>query len=121
MSIIWRNGLRLTLALLLVAGCYLGLAALLRQPVAVPYLIGTLALGVALERLWLLVRWLSPLRGTFGDPDQEVALVRAVERELSRSLRYKAPLVVVAFHGRRNLTRQAVSSMVRFSDIVICG
>jgi hypothetical protein len=87
MSIIWRNGLRLVFALALVAGCYFGLATLLRQPIAVPYLIGTLSLGVAVERLWMLVRWLSPLRGTFGDPDQEVALVRAVERELSRSLR----------------------------------
>ncbi len=121
MSTIWRNGLRTALALVLVAGGYLGLATLLHQPIATPYLVGSLLLGLAVERLWLLVRWLSPLRGTFGDPDQEVALVRAVERELSRSLRYKAPLVVVAFHGRRKLTRQAVAAMLRFSDIVICG
>ena len=118
---IWRQGLRLLVACAVPVGLYLGLVAILHQQVAAPMLVGAILMGAAIEGLWMYIRWLSPLRATFGDPDQEIALVRALERELSRSLRYKAPLVVVALHGKRGLTKHAIGTMLRFSDIVIRG
>jgi hypothetical protein len=118
---IWRQGLRLFVACAAPAGLYLGLGLLIHQPMSAPLLVGLILLGAAIEGMWIYIRWLSPLRATFGDPDQEIALVRALERELSRSLRYKAPLVVVALHGKRGLTKHAIATMLRFSDIVIRG
>ena len=114
-------GLRLAGALALLAGIYGCFAAVLHQPLSAVALVGILVGALAVEIAWLYLRWLSPLHSWFGDSDQELSLVRAVERELSRSLRHHAPLVVVAFRGKRGLRRAAVVKMLRFSDIVLVG
>ena len=109
-------GLRLAGALALLAGIYGCLSAVLHQPLSAVALVGILVGALAVEIAWLYLRWLSPLHSWFGDSDQELSLVRAVERELSRSLRHHAPLVVVAFRGKRGLRRAAVVKMLRFRE-----
>ncbi len=116
-----RDLARLVLLAGAAVGAYSGVARLGRQPVQAAVVVGLVLLAVAVERLWAFVRWMSPLRGQFGEPDQEIALLRAIERELSRSLRHDAPLTVVALRGRRGLKTRAVAAMLRTSDIVIRG
>ena len=111
-----------TVALLIVvAGSYLGALHLMGQRPQIPMLVALLILAVGGEALWALVRWLSPLRGIFGTPEQELSLVRVMERELSRSLRHHAPLVIVVIVGRWRLSRRAVIAHLRISDIVLRG
>lgn len=116
-----RQGLRAVGWLIAVGSAYLAIMRSVGQPAQIPILLGLLIMALGVEALWAVVRWLSPLRGTFGEPDQELALVRVMERELSRSLRHQAPLVIVAMQGRWNLTRRAVSAELRLSDIVMRG
>lgn len=116
-----RDGLRIALALAAAAGAYLTVQYVGQRPWQPPVLIGLLSVMLVLERGWALVRWLSPLHSAFGDPDQEYSLLRALDRELSRSLRHDAPLVVVAVHGKRNLSLPTIEKTLRISDIVIQG
>jgi hypothetical protein len=109
------------LLLLTITALYLGVLWRMEQRPQIPILLGLWLLALGVEALWSLVRWLSPLRGIFGEPEQELQLVRVMERELSRSLRHRAPLVIVAVLGRRRLSRKAVMDKLRLSDIAIVG
>src|SRR5579875_921941 len=100
---------------------YIAVVAAMDSHFQPPIAIGLALLAVGSEALWAVVRWLSPLRGMFGEPDQELALVRTLEREISRSLRHQAPLVIVAVLGRWNLKLRDVSERLRTSDIVLRG
>jgi hypothetical protein len=105
----------------LAVGAYLAVAATLHQPPQGALIVGLVLLAVGIAALWALVRWLSPLHGLFGEPDQEMALVRVLERELARALRHQAPLVIVAVRGRGRLSPRAVRAQLRASDIVLRG
>jgi hypothetical protein len=100
---------------------YVAIIVALGQRAQPSIMFGLALLALGTEALWAVVRWLSPLRGMFGEPDQELALVRTLEREISRSLRHQAPLVIVAVLGRWNLSPRAVSERLRTSDIVLRG
>jgi hypothetical protein len=76
---------------------------------------------MAISIVWMIVRWWSPWYGTFGYPDEEHALLRILERELSRSLRYKEPLVITLLESRRGLSLQKLRKFLRISDIVLRG
>ncbi len=106
---------------LVTVGSYLGLARWQHQPVQGMVVAGLVLLATGIEALWLLIRWLSPLGGWFGEVDQEQALVRALERELSRSLRHGLHLTVVGVLGTWRLRMRDVRAKLRLSDIVIRG
>jgi hypothetical protein len=76
---------------------------------------------IALSIVWLIIRWCSPWYGSFGYPDEERALLRILERELSRSLRYKEPLVITLLESRRGLSLPKLRKFLRVSDIVLRG
>jgi hypothetical protein len=97
---------------------YIAVMATMSSHFQPPIAIGLALLAVGSEALWAVARWLSPLRGMFGEPDQELALVRTLEREISR---HQAPLVIVAVLGRWNLKLRDVSERLRTSDIVLRG
>lgn len=116
-----RAGLQITLVLVATAALYLTVLYMLQRPWQPEVLLGLLILALGFERGWAFVRWLNPLHGTFGNADQEYSLLRALDRELSRSLRHDAPLVVVAVHGKRTLAVRTIEKILRISDIVIPG
>ena len=117
----FQQAARTVALLIVVASGYLATVRLMGQRIEISVLLGLLILVLGAEALWGLVRWLSPLHGIFGALDQELSLVRVMERELSRSLRHQAPLVIVAIQGRWNLSRKAVVAHLRISDIVLRG
>ena len=117
----WRHFLPLGGMYVVVVATYLGSHRLFRTPLSLSVLIGLSILTTLLMLVWLFLRWMSPLRGVFGNPEQEMALIRAVERELSRSLRHGAPLVIVALEGKRGLSSKSLSTFLRTSDLVLRG
>jgi hypothetical protein len=78
-------------------------------------------LALVIEFCWALARWRGPLHGVFGEPEQELAAVHVVQRELSRALRYDEPLTVVALHGSWRMTPRQMRSIFRASDILLRG
>jgi|GEM_PF-5059017 len=117
----WQTVFGLIVGYLIVTTSYLGVCRLTHTTWSIIVLIGLCLLESMLHIAWWFVHWMSPLRGMFGNPDQEIALVRALERELARSLRHDAPLVIVALKGHRGLSRKDIVAFLRTSDIVIQG
>lgn len=117
----WRTALRLALAGGATAAAYLGARATLGRPASPATLAALVLAALALTAGWSALRRLQALRGVFGAQDQEAAVLRTLERELSRSLRHDAPLVVAALHGRRGLRWRDVQAQLRDSDIVLRG
>ncbi len=64
---------------------------------------------------------LSPACGYLGTIDQELRMARTLERECTRSIRYKAPLVILALTHQHSLPLAQVRAFLRASDIVIRG
>ncbi|MBA3824772.1 MAG: hypothetical protein H0X24_12865 [Ktedonobacterales bacterium] len=121
MSKFWRTLFHGPVLAALTVGSYLGLARWQHQTVQ-GLVVATLILVVTgIEALWFVIRWFSPLGGWFGDVDQEQALLRALERELSRSLRQGWHLTVVGVLGTWRLRLPDVRAKLRLSDIVIRG
>jgi hypothetical protein len=117
----WREIARTVSMICVLLVAYRGVAWLMHQPMQPIIVLGLTLLALGAEALWSLLRWLGPLRGRFGTPNQESSLVRSLDRELSRALRHRAPLVMVAVMGKRGLTPRALSARLRTSDIVIRG
>ncbi len=81
-----------------------------------------LGIGICLmlqARIMLIA--LSPACGYLGTIDQELRMARSLEREIARSIRYRAPLVILALTHQRNLPLAEVRAFLRASDIVIRG
>ncbi len=107
--------IRLILVLAIVSLIYLGATSLFHQAVQVPVLLTLLFITLCTERLWKLLAWLSPVMGSVDTKEQE----RVVEYELTRSQRYKSPLVVAAIQEKKRISLNLVAQNLRTTDIVL--
>lgn len=107
--------IRLILVLVIVSLIYLGAISLFHQAVQMPVLLTLLFITLCTERLWKLLAWLSPIMGSVDTKEQE----RVIEYELTRSQRYKSPLVVAAIHEKKRTSLNLVAQNLRTTDIVL--
>lgn len=119
-----RTGARFGLSRLigLSAGLlYLGGAIAMARIPRPEILAGVMVGAAALAAGWTVARRHGPWRGGFGSLAHERELTRVIDREVARSLRHGAPLVVAALRLRERGALKAVRARLRQSDIIIQG
>lgn len=111
--------IRLGTVLVPVLLTYCGVALVLHQVIQVHFLITLCIITPAIERLWALLDWMSPVMGEVNRREQKRMLNRIVERQLSRTWRYGSRLVIAAIRTKKRTSLHIIEQNLRDTDIVL--
>ena len=110
--------IRLAIVLTVVTVHYLGIIALLHQPIQFSMLAMLLATSIGTERLWAFLDWMNPVFGKVDTKEQERTQQRKIENELTVALRHNSPLVLAAIQEEKRTSLHLVQQQLRKSDSV---
>jgi hypothetical protein len=110
--------IRLATVLILVALSYWGIASLFHQA-QLATLIVLLFTVYGSDRLFALLKWMSPIIGTVDTKEQERTRKRLIEHEISRSSRSGSPLVIAAIREEKRTSSHVIEQNLRNTDIVM--